>query len=250
MTSKCTWEVENPIGTAILIGDSNAGHFSEGFIAAANQLNMNAIVRTSSGCAFVDLAVVREGIEQVACRNFVTASMAALAELQPSVVVLASASDLRVNGGDGQQFLSSDGSTTSSKSERLAAWESALETTLEAVVASAGGEVYLVQPVPRVANAGKATDASWISLGRSFTGNRLVTKAESLATRNDIVEVQHRIAQQSGAMSIDFFDSICTGNACELRRDGIPVYRDRSHISVPESERLAEEWHSVLRNSA
>jgi peptidoglycan/LPS O-acetylase OafA/YrhL len=53
--SDCTWEVVSPIGNAVLIGDSQAGHFSEAFIGAANQSRFDATLATMPGCPFVDL---------------------------------------------------------------------------------------------------------------------------------------------------------------------------------------------------
>ena len=85
---ECTWEVDDPKGVAVLIGDSNAGHFSEAFIGAVNELGMNATVAVLPGCPFVDLVVVNSGQPDVECRRFVTESMKSLRENPPDLVVL------------------------------------------------------------------------------------------------------------------------------------------------------------------
>ena len=38
----CSWDVKNSNGTAVLIGDSNAGQFTVGFVAGANAASLNA----------------------------------------------------------------------------------------------------------------------------------------------------------------------------------------------------------------
>jgi peptidoglycan/LPS O-acetylase OafA/YrhL len=241
---ECTWSVESPSGVAVLIGDSNAGHFSEGFIAAANELGMDAVVVTASGCAVIDLTVLLDGVEEVRCREFVTGSISALTDLQPDVVVLASAADLHIHHGD-RQFLTDSGRITETEAERLAAWVPAIESTL-VQLRTIETSVVLVNPVPRPGNAGGAPDASWLASGRGFIGASPVSREAAQSRRADVVTLQTQAADRADATAVDFFDTICTAETCEVWRDGNPVYRDRSHISVAESEGLAERWRSIL----
>ena len=57
---ECTWAVDDPRGTIVLVGDSNAGQFTEPAASAANAMGYNLTVATSSGCAFVDLVAATE----------------------------------------------------------------------------------------------------------------------------------------------------------------------------------------------
>ena len=51
----CTWRVARPRGQVVLIGDSNAGHFSEAVIRAANRAGFELTIATFSACPFIDL---------------------------------------------------------------------------------------------------------------------------------------------------------------------------------------------------
>ena len=49
----CFWQVPNALGDAVLIGDSQAGHLSEGFIEAAHSSGLNARIVTRTGSFFL-----------------------------------------------------------------------------------------------------------------------------------------------------------------------------------------------------
>jgi len=71
----CVWKAASARGTVLLIGDSNAGHFSEPFIAAAHSLNYEAKLAMFGGCPFVR----RPTYQSESCREFVEGSLSAIA---------------------------------------------------------------------------------------------------------------------------------------------------------------------------
>lgn len=240
----CIWEVDNPVGTAVLLGDSNAGHFSEGFIAAANHLKMNAIVRTSNGCPMVKLEIEQRDEEQEDCLNFVDGSLKALVELKPDIVVLATSSD-RYTGGESDWFTMTDGNIAETLDQRLAVWRAALEVTLDEL-SLADLDVIIVHPVPRLISDGRSPDASWVAAGRGYLGSQPEARELVRSDRASAVEIEKEVTSAYGARTVDFFDLICTQPTCEVTRDSSPVYRDETHISVAESERLTSQWLLIL----
>jgi peptidoglycan/LPS O-acetylase OafA/YrhL len=95
----CTWLVDGASRAAVLIGDSNAGHFTEAFTGAANDQGLNATVTTRSGCPFVDLVAITKGEKDDNCRSFVEQSLLDLVKNRPDVVVIASRSDAYIEAG-------------------------------------------------------------------------------------------------------------------------------------------------------
>ena len=107
---ECEWNVADPVGRAVLIGDSNAGQFTEGFSIGANDAGWDATVATMSACPFVDLVPIRNRETNSECRDFVKASVDGLIAAAPDLVVIASSSDAYVNDDD-WMFESPNGET-------------------------------------------------------------------------------------------------------------------------------------------
>ena len=84
---QCTWTVPNPRGKIVLIGDSNAGHYTEPFVRGANRAGYDATVATLSACPFLPIAV--RGAGQPACLRFARGSLAALLAMKPNLVFAA-----------------------------------------------------------------------------------------------------------------------------------------------------------------
>ena len=53
-------------------------------------------------------------------------------------------------------------------------------------------------------------------------------------------------AQNAGAKTIDFFDTLCPGDVCSTRGASGWNYRDNGHISVAASRALAESFAASL----
>ena len=69
----CSWRVAGARGEVVLIGDSNAGHFTEPFVRAAKPAAFDRDGRDLSSCPFVDLRV-QPGISGRSTRPVATSS--------------------------------------------------------------------------------------------------------------------------------------------------------------------------------
>jgi hypothetical protein len=90
----CTWPVRNPRADVVLIGDSNAGHFTEPFVKAANEAGFSATVAAPSGCPFTQLAISEATYDYGPCVRFNRDALRQLERLRPSLLVISSRHDL------------------------------------------------------------------------------------------------------------------------------------------------------------
>ena len=130
----CTWTVSGEAtGSMVLVGDSNAGQFSEAVLAAASELGLNTTITTSSGCPFLALTMSRPGVGYDACTAQVIDVTKRIIELKPDVVVIASASDIDFTQANEMRL--HDGSATVSTLDQpatAALWTKALNTSVTA----------------------------------------------------------------------------------------------------------------------
>jgi peptidoglycan/LPS O-acetylase OafA/YrhL len=245
--SECTWEVDDPKGVAVLIGDSNAGHFSEAFIGATNGLGMNAIVAVLPGCPFVDLVVVSRGEPDVECRQFVTESMRFLRENPPDLVVL-TPSEGKVEEDSVQLELADEGVRFSTSTAKASAWRRGMEQTITQLQ-SAGVDVVVVQPVPKLA------DRLWdhrdcavitIMLAPSSCGtSTLLTEANEERART--MDAISAAAAATEIPTLDVADELCPRGVCSTQQGATWMYLDGGHISPTASVQLTPVFVEFLK---
>ena len=90
----CLWTVSHSKGQVVLIGDSNAGQFSEPVVSAAERAGYSAYIATFHHCPFNQLAT--GWAITVECRTFARRSLTGLIQARPSLVIIASRTDLYV----------------------------------------------------------------------------------------------------------------------------------------------------------
>src|SRR5262249_38392449 len=153
-----TWPVEDARGTVVLIGDSNAGHFSEPVIAADRSLRLTTVVATAPWCPFLDhLAVFDAGALETDCVNFVRGSLQWLRKERPNLVIIGARSDAYIE--DGRFALAQAGEPARvAAADRARLWEAALHTTA-AELARVNIPVIVVHPVPERPDADRGVCA-------------------------------------------------------------------------------------------
>ena len=240
----CRWTVPQPEGVVALVGDSTAGQFSEAVLGAAGSVGLETLLVTNSSCPFVPLQLWEDGERDRACEEFVTGTTQALIELQPDVVVIASASDGYLRGAR-WQVAEPNGERLGDPDAKAAAWERGLESLLTDLRA-AGIEVVLVQPTPKFTewNPWKMATARligpWAQVDIEFD------RETALERRRRAVDVGSAAAAASGATVLDVFDDVCQSDPCSTTGPGFWRYRDSGHISVGQSERLVGPFEEVL----
>ncbi len=224
----CSWRVAGSRGEAVLIGDSNAGHFTEPFVRAVRRLHMNATVATLGSCPFVDLLVVGGHIGERDCRSFDTGSLAELARRRPRLVVIAARTDRYVEGSN-FGLAQPGGGLSYSPQQKAALWRKGLATVLRRLT-RAGVPVVVVHPVPTFAiNPGDCAVVR-VLIGRCTAVRPRAAVDRQL--RRSVEAETAAIASVSGASAASFERVFCSTETCSSTRAGQGLYRDGTHLSV------------------
>jgi peptidoglycan/LPS O-acetylase OafA/YrhL len=243
----CTWRVDGARGTILLIGDSNAGQFTEPLLHAAAASRFDVVVATNNGCPFLDVRVDGTAAGVDGCRRFYLGSLAAIESERPSLVVTAARTDRYLEnepvgiGAATAGAISHDGET---KARR---WKEGLRSSLQRLTA-AGVPVIVIHPAPLLPT--EPTDCAAARI--------LLRRCRDSIRRDELAGIQRRalraergaLAGLARAKGIDFHDTLCDAELCPSRRGGTDLYRNSNHLSVAGSLTLAEQLEQVIEEHA
>jgi peptidoglycan/LPS O-acetylase OafA/YrhL len=235
---RCTWSVPHPRGLVVLVGDSNAGHFSEPFVQAANALGYDATIATVNGCPYIDLVVRPIGGSGV-CRRFYVVTSATLVRLRPSLVVIAARSDQYVGSyGIGEP----GGPLTRDTPARLRLWQAGIGSTLR-TLNDKGIPALLVEPVPLLP-VPTGSCATLRILTGSCAGS--ISRSAVDAELGPVIRAERAgISSASLSASVDFENELC-GKRCSSTRNGVVMYRNAAHLSVDGARLLTPAFRNVI----
>jgi peptidoglycan/LPS O-acetylase OafA/YrhL len=215
----CTFRVEGATGTILLVGDSHAGALAPVLIRAANDAGYNLALWHKPSCPFGG----RRAPES--CAQWQDGVVELTKELQPDMVVVANRS------------LDDTFAEESIEKQR-----DRLGGKVQALV-DAGTEVAIVNTVPVHPSSG------WEEISRLHPNGR-----PSVVLRSDLDrwQAQKRAIESELDESIDglvVFDPapfLCDGDRCPQFRDGIWLYKDKSHLTEPGSMLLYEPLRALI----
>ena len=247
----CTSTVGRPRGTVVLIGDSNAGQFTEPVVLAANRAGFDATVATLRDCPFAQLQVHFRLGRGTACARFNRLSLKNLVRSQPSLVIIAARTDWYLRApGAGQASVAELSSTrwTSDPIRKAALFTQGLRGEVRALNA-AGVPVVFVHPIP-VLPINEQACAVILLIFHGCRGS-LRRAAVDVSLRAARQVENNALRSQTAAWSVDFEQNLCSAQACaSRRRDGLMLYRDRDHLSVEGARLLTPEFDAVIRAHA
>lgn len=228
-----------------LIGDSNAGHFSEALIHTARVRASRLMIATISGCPVLDLQVFNDGIEDEGCRTGARAIRDWLMDSPPDLLVVAMASDIHV-GRANRVVVSGD-------LQRADAYERAL-TDFVSRLQQVGTKVLLIHPVPKFqlypgGRSGPAECSALVLSIRADLCDPKLARAEAEARRMSGMEVETSVARALSVATFDPFELLCTTSSCPALVEGDWLYRDSRHISVAASEMLGPAVSEIVANA-
>jgi peptidoglycan/LPS O-acetylase OafA/YrhL len=240
----CLWPAASSQGGIVLVGDSNAGHFTEPVVAAARRAHLDVTVATFSSCPFVEVDVVRaealEGEED--CTAFTRGTLSALVEMKPTLVITAARTDHYI-ADDSIRLRDDTGKLTRSPSEKARLWEQGLQRLL-AELQAADIPVLVAEPVPMFPRApDECTTLAILRNGCSSSVSRASVEDELEQARK---AERRAVAGVSNAALIDFEDEICDARRCETSRKGTILYRDADHLSVDGSLTLTDRFYRAI----
>jgi hypothetical protein len=219
----CTIIFDGAQSTAILLGDSHAGHLSEAFVGASKELGMNAILAVRGSSPFVYPGGVREVANPSQTQLLVDLAIAR----KVSVAVIAQ-SDYANNFAPGVN------------------WESAFRPVIEDLTAAGVRVVVVAQSVLMDADPRMCSPIQ-ISLSRC---DQLVSRDtnELLAARKRLSSEKRLVSEFQGVELFDSARLLCPDTRCPNRRQNEWWWRDGGHISVPASRALTGDLSAAIRS--
>jgi peptidoglycan/LPS O-acetylase OafA/YrhL len=225
----CTWKVPHPRGLVVLVGDSNAGQFTEPVTRAGTAAGYDVTVAPLAGCPFVAIRIVNSSVSEADCRRFDSESLAALLHLHPSLVILANRDDLLISTSS-KGFGSVAGGQVAFDAPRKARlWEQGLAAVLQPL-SRAGIPVLLVRPVPAMPSLPSGCAVLRV-LVHACAGS--VTRRKVAATRRVAIAAENQAAGSGSTIVFaDFENDFCGATTCSSVRHATILYRDLDHLTV------------------
>ncbi len=245
----CRWPVAQARGRVLLLGDSNAGHFTEPVIQAANAVGYDVSVATLAACPFVDLRIYSNGVPNDACQAFVASALAEIEKRRPNLIILATASDGYIEEPSTTLGATPDSVPAHSPADKAIVWSSGLSSVLARLTASA--PVLLVHPIPRFRTWTLDSCAAykvWLD-PNSCAGT--TTRIEVDAWRQRAVQSElAAIAKNPRAATLELADILCPDSTCRVLKDGVWIFRDGAHLSVPGALTLSGAFKTAIEKQA
>lgn len=209
----CTLSFDGAQSTAILLGDSHAGHLSEAFVGASEELGMNAILAARGNSPFVYPSGTRD--ESTPSQTQTLVDLAISRKVDVAVIAQSVYSSNFAPGVD---------------------WESAFRPVLEDLT-SAGIRVVLVAQSVYLNTEPRSCSPLQTRLGLC---NQIETRdSELLLMSRPRVASERLLADMSqGVVLFDSAKHLCPEPECSNRRGTNWWWRDNGHISVFASTQL------------
>jgi peptidoglycan/LPS O-acetylase OafA/YrhL len=246
----CTWPRGVSIGrrSVVLIGDSNAGQFSEAVLPAARAIGRPLTLATRSGCPFVNVLLHRPGYDTASCHRFVIAWVAALRASRPALVIIASASSDYFIKSQGWSFSTPAGGPSRSGVESKARlWEDGTRFVAQAIAGS-GVPVVLVHTLPHFVNWDPHLCSAWTVYSDTTACGRTTPLAEIQASQSAAFNAEEvAVEQLRGVSTLDLSHAICSKGICRTNVGNRWLYKDGGHITVGEARLLQPEFARLVR---
>ena len=250
----CNWRAPQSRGRAVLVGDSLAGHYTEGFVSGVNSAGLDAQVATLSACTFIDFGPLARQARRLgmrpepSCSGFVGRTMDDLVADPPELVVMSTST---------QRYLRAladepDPAAAANLAARQALWTQA-QTAMIRRLTDAGSRVVIVGSVPRFPAWGELKEGPFKEspaitlLAGSAVEDAAIPRDQARRAQLPGMAAQAAAIDATGATSIDFFDVVCPSSTCTTGIGSSWTYRDFEHLSVATSKILAPAFRDLAR---
>ncbi len=246
--------VEDPV---YLIGDSNALHFTESVLGAAEQLKIPAWLSVTTSCPVIrdiELSVSSKSeffLETIGssefwhCSDYSYAMLDWLENAKPGIVIVSTLDQYWWDPSIVAGFAGMSGTSDSSSKANI--YKSGLVRTIRDLE-KAGHKVILIQTVPTFRNPLPIWDptlCTYYSIVRENCQGKInISELDKfqLASRSAVEQA----ARETNATVLDLRDWFCRNQLCTTTKDGMWLYRDAAHLSVEASESLVPEFKKIL----
>jgi hypothetical protein len=239
---KCRFGPENPIGTVLLAGDSQAYALADGVVAAAGELGYDTVVTSHTGCPF--LGRESSGVHNYPCRSWQKSIVEWALKTKPKAVLIGNLSEGYVHPEDGWRTAArDDGSRAGSVDEAVKLWRAGLDPIVS-TLRKAGIGVVIISSVPQMTGYTDGTSLLSQAFGtRDFS----ISREDSENHRLPAINAEKAIAKAyPGTVVFDPHPSLCDDDVCWASRDGEVLYQDETHLSVDGSMLLVDRLRAAM----
>ncbi len=230
----CRFGPADASGTLLIAGDSQAYAIADGVIAAGEQLGLDTVATSHTGCPF--LARESSGVHNYPCREWQKQVLDFALETKPAAVVIANRTAGYLHPEWGWRTAQTDeGKRAESPDEAEQAWQAGLEPILRKLT-KAGIPVIVMGTVPEMTGYSDQTSVVSNLFGKAtFEIPRDKAEADSASA----IELDASLAREfPGVTLIDPIPLLCRESTCAASDGDTPIYQDETHLAVPGSLRL------------
>ena len=243
---RCVWEADGARGRIALVGDSQAGQYTEPVVRAARRAGYETLVVTLNSCPVANVEAHGTATPRETCSRFNDGALSALTALRPNVVLLASRSDYYVGDPDVSLRPAGSARSTRERGEKARLWQDGLGAVIERLNAL-GAHVVVIHPIPKLPAAPHGCAVLTI-LVKSCSGS--VDRGAADRERQLAVAAERAaVAGATDATALGFDDMLCDDDRCSGAHAGTWTYRDINHLTVAGSLLLTDRFARVLRKA-
>lgn len=247
---RCTFGPDNPSGTVLLAGDSQAYAVADGVVEAAGRLGYGTVVTSHTGCPF--LGRESSGVHNYPCRSWQKSIVDYALKTRPKVVLISNLSEGYVHPEAGWRTAArDDGGRAGSVDEAATLWRRGLDPVVSSL-RQAGIGVVIISSVPQMTGYTDGTSLLSQAFGtRDFS----ISRQDSEDSREPALDAERSVAKANrGTVVFDPHPSLCDDDTCWATRGGTVLYQDETHLSVTGSMLLVDRLRAAItqaeRNSA
>ena len=222
----------------LLIGDSQAGTFSDPLYAATKSLNLNFAVWFNNGCPIFPKPTVERGD----CQSYLNSLPELIVRLDPALIVIANTSTLYTTAGaqrGGLTITKENEKPPSTYQEAIDTWINGLSTTLSRPELSNR----------RVVVVGQVPPSRFLS--PSILRPKVSTQSFDLSSSSDRNLINQKekkvINRYLNAFFFDTADYLCPAGKCKYSVDGEDAYNDALHLTVKGAMLLNDGFKEMLQ---
>jgi hypothetical protein len=219
---ECTWNFGNTGKPIYLVGDSQAGMFSEAAIDSAEQLGSSLVISTVAACPLLVDQAPSEN-----CARFSSSVISLLEGLEPGIVVMS--------------FLLS-----SSTDPNLSARE-LTDTVLG--LQSLGHRILFLETVPHFSEESNLFNPLSCTLYEVAVKGCIseIPRSDAIEQGKPLRNLLYQVAKNSQAQTLPTLDLMCGESLCSTTKNGSYMYKDATHISVFASHEFSKNLADAIK---
>ena len=231
----CTYGDPDGDTLLVLFGDSHAAQWFPALESVARARGWRLVPFTKTGCPSATVTVFDDArrVPYVACDRWREAVLATLQRERPTIVLMTNFNNYAVEVDGRVQRLRRD-------AEARRQWANGLRLTIAAVERS-GARAILLHDTPYPG------DDPLSCLARAYRAPERCAVVRTFAVDTAMVALERRIAREArSAAFISMTPYLCDAERCPVVRNGVAVFRDRSHLTVAFAKRLGSPLAAAL----